>query len=103
MAHSRLYDELKTADWVITGEGCFDRQSLSGKVVAGVVKIARQTKTRIAVIAGQVNIPPKEYNQMGIDVVIASKPDNMPLDEALNKSRVLLQSATRRFIEKYLL
>ena len=103
MTHSKLHDELKTADWVITGEGCFDRQSLSGKVVAGVVKMAQQTRTRIAVIAGQVNLPPKEYNQMGIDVAIATKPDNMPIEEALKNSRELLRSATQHFIEKCLL
>ncbi|MEJ2704116.1 MAG: glycerate kinase, partial [Sedimentisphaerales bacterium] len=39
MAHSDLRRELESADWVITGEGCFDRQSLSGKVVAGVLRL----------------------------------------------------------------
>lgn len=103
MAHSKLRDELESADWVITGEGCFDRQSLSGKVVAGVVKMARQTKTRVAVIAGQVNLLPEEYNKMGIDVAIATKPDHIPLEEALKNSRTLLRSATKHLIEKYLL
>ena len=103
MAHSNLLTELKTADWVITGEGCFDRQSLSGKVVAGILKLARQTSTRVAVLAGQVNIPPKEYTQMGIEAAVATKPDDMPLDEALKNSRSLLRSATRHLIETYLI
>jgi glycerate kinase len=103
MAHSNLRSELESADWVITGEGCFDRQSLSGKVVAGVLKMARQSNTRVAVLAGQVNIPPEEYSKMGIDIAIATKPDNMSLGEALKNSRSLLRSAARRFIEKYLI
>jgi glycerate kinase len=103
MAYSKLRDELEFADWVITGEGCFDRQSLSGKVVAGVLKMARQTKTRVAVIAGEVNLSREEYSKMGIDVALATKPDDMPLDVALENTRTLLRSASRRFIEKYLL
>jgi len=103
MAHSNLREELKSADWVITGEGNFDRQSLSGKVIDGVLKMARQSNTRVAVLAGQVNIPPEEYFKMGIDIAIATKPDNMPLDEALENSRTLLCSAARHFVEKYLI
>ncbi|OHB73202.1 MAG: hypothetical protein A2Z25_08675 [Planctomycetes bacterium RBG_16_55_9] len=102
MAHSNLRSELESADWVITGEGCFDRQSLSGKVVAGVLKMARQTKTRVAVLAGQVKIPPGEYEKMGIEIAISAKTEDMPLSDALKNSRTLLRSATRRFVEKYL-
>jgi len=103
MACSNLRGELEIADWIITGEGCFDRQSLSGKVIAGVLKLARKSHTRVAIIAGKVNIPQKEYIKMGIDIVIATKPDNLPLNEALKNSRSLLRSATRHFIEKYLI
>ena len=103
MAHSNLRNELDLADWVITGEGCFDRQSLFGKVIAGVLKMARQSNTHVAVLAGQVNIPPEEYSKMGIDIAIATKPDNMPLDKALKDSQTLLRSAARHFVEKYLI
>lgn len=102
MDHSNLREELKSANWVVTGEGCFDRQSLSGKVVAGVLKMASQSNTRVAVLAGQVNIPPEEYTKIGIDIAIPTKPDDMTLDEALKNSRTLLRSATRNFVEKYL-
>ena len=103
MLHSNLRKELESADWVITGEGCFDRQSLSGKVVAGVLKMARQSNTHVAVLAGQVNIPTEEYSKIGIDIAIATKPEDMPLNEALKNSRTLLRLAVRRFIEKCLI
>jgi glycerate kinase len=103
MLHSNLRQELETADWVITGEGCFDRQSLSGKVVAGVMKTARETNTRIAVLAGQVSLPQEEYSKIGIETAIATKPDQISLEEALKNSRALLRIAARNFIEKHLL
>jgi len=102
MARSNLREELESADWVITGEGSFDRQSLSGKVISGILKIARQTNTRVAVLAGQVNIPESEYREIGITAAIPTKPDDMPLDEALSKSRTLLASAAKRFAAQYL-
>jgi glycerate kinase len=103
ITYSNLRNELESADWIITGEGSFDRQSLSGKVISGVVKLAQQSNTRIGIIAGQVNIPPEEFTKMGIEAAIATKPASISLDEALQNSRSLLRSATRLFIKKYLI
>jgi glycerate kinase len=102
MARSDLRSELESTDWVITGEGSFDRQSLSGKVISGILKMANQTNTRVAVIAGQVNIPQAEYKKMGISVAIPTRPNDMPLAEALRESRTLLASAAKQFATKYL-
>jgi len=41
MAQSRLAEEVADADWVITGEGRFDPQSLRGKVISGATRISR--------------------------------------------------------------
>jgi glycerate kinase len=102
MTRSNLREELESADWVITGEGSFDRQSLSGKVISGILKMARQTNTRVAVISGQVNISQSEYQKLGINAAIPTKPDDMTLAEALRESRPLLASAAKRFATKYL-
>ncbi len=102
IAHSNLLGELESADWVITGEGSFDRQSLYGKVVSGVLKTARQSNTRLAVLAGQVDIPPQEYKKIGIDVAISCRDENMSLDYALKNSHELLYSAAQRFAMQHL-
>lgn len=102
MAHSNIPAELESADWVITGEGSFDRQSLYGKVVSGILRTAKQAHTRVAVLAGQVNIPQKEYEEIGIDTAISCREDNMSLDYAIENSRALLYSAAQRFATQYL-
>ena len=102
MARSNLLAELESADWVITGEGSFDRQSLSGKVISGILQMAHQSNTRVAVIAGQINIPEAECEKIGISAAITTKPDDMPLDEALGESRTLLAAAAKRFATQYL-
>ena len=102
MRRSNLEDELKLADWVITGEGAFDRQSLHGKVVSGVLALARRSGARVAVLAGQVKMPPGEYRKLGIEAALASKPDDLPLADALKDSRKLLHGAARRLAQEYL-
>jgi glycerate kinase len=102
MAHSNLLTELESADWVITGEGSFDSQSLYGKVVSGILKTASKSHTRVAVLAGQVNIPQQEYEKIGITTAISCRDENMSLDYALENSRALLSSAAKRFASQYL-
>jgi glycerate kinase len=102
MAHSNILAELESADWVITGEGSFDKQSLYGKVVSGILKTAVQSHTRLAVIAGQVNITQQEYQKIGIAAAISCKDENMSLDYALENSGELLYAAAKRFAKQYL-
>ena len=102
MARSNLAAELESADWVITGEGSFDRQSLYGKVVSGVLGLARKSNTRVAVLAGQVRLPGDQWKANGIAAAIATKPDDMPLDQALQNSRGLLACAAEKLAREYL-
>src|SRR5256712_5936050 len=45
---------LVKADFVVTGEGAFDRTSLAGKAAGEVVRRAQAAKKRVAVVAGKV-------------------------------------------------
>ncbi|MGA9870483.1 MAG: glycerate kinase [Rhodococcus sp. (in: high G+C Gram-positive bacteria)] len=49
-----LADATPTADLVVTGEGKFDRTSLTGKLVGHVVGSCQASGVRVAVVAGQV-------------------------------------------------
>ena len=102
MRRSNLEEELKSADWVVTGEGSFDRQSLHGKVVSGVLDLAKRSGTRVAVLAGQVEIGPQEYRKLGIEAALASQPDDLPLADALKDSRKLLHGAAQRLAREHL-
>jgi glycerate kinase len=102
MAHSNLGDEIRSADWIITGEGCFDRQSLRGKVVSGVAKIASQSNTRLAVLAGRITVPQTEFGKLAISTAVSCRTNDMPLDYALRNCRTLLRSATQKFAAQHL-
>ena len=98
-----LGPELSDADWVVTGEGCFDHQSLCGKVVSGVAEIAAVSGTAVAVIAGDVKLSEKQCRRAGIRIAIACKPRLISLDKAMNQSAALLRVATQRFAKQSLI
>jgi glycerate kinase len=99
---SRLGQAIAGADWVITGEGCFDEQSLRGKVVSGVAKAARSAGAKVAVLAGQVLLPRDKYRDLGVADAFACMTDQMPLADAMANSEHLLAQTARQFALKYL-
>jgi glycerate 2-kinase len=56
-----------TVDVIVTGEGCFDWQSLQGKVVSGVAGLAMQVARPCIVLAGQVEVGRREMAALGVE------------------------------------
>ena len=57
--HSRLHEQIKNADVVITGEGAIDKQTLMGKGVGQVALLCRKLKKPCIGLAGVVADPKK--------------------------------------------
>ncbi|NQU38243.1 MAG: glycerate kinase, partial [Actinobacteria bacterium] len=57
---------VRASDLVVTGEGCFDWQSMRGKVVTGVATTTMPTARPCIVIAGDVLVGRREYSALGI-------------------------------------
>ncbi len=84
---------LESCDWVVTGEGMFDAQSLQGKVVSGVRNYAVAKDVRVAVLAGRVRLSPAECQREGISVARACAAATVSDREAFAHARSLLHSA----------
>ncbi len=78
-----LEECLKDADYVITGEGCLDGQTVMGKVPAGVARLAKKYRPVVIAVAGSVSEDAGCCNQAGIDAYFPILPKAMPLDEAM--------------------
>ena len=100
LERTHFYDTLEDADWVITGEGCLDAQSLSGKVVSGVTHACQGRPTKVAVIAGQVQLSKEVCKHEGITQAIACSPDNLSKAKALKQAPELIQKAAKQWAEK---
>ena len=92
-----LAGALNRADWVLTGEGKFDSQSVQGKVVDGVQRLAKDAGAKTGVIAGCVKLSEPEWRIAGIDWVATLQPSGMDLEESIARSRELLFEAAAGF------
>lgn len=66
------------ADFVFTGEGKLDSQSVRGKVVSGVAKRAKNKNVPVIVVAGGYEAGIEEIYEIGVKAVFATNP--LPLD-----------------------
>lgn len=77
-------ERIKDADLIITGEGCIDRQSLMGKIPGKILQKGLTLDIPVIAIAGCV----KDKDLLlkaGFAGVYATKPDDMPLEEAMKR------------------
>ena len=96
MEASGLHGALVGADWVVTGEGRFDEQSLDGKVVSGVLAAAERAGCRVAVVAGSVDRTVAGASDPRVDALEVASPSDVSLAEALVRAAELVEAAARR-------
>lgn len=94
-----IEDLLREADWVVTGEGRLDSQSLGGKVVSGVLSLARRVGVPVAVVAGDCALSAEDCAREGIRHAISAKPEGMSVEEAMRQAGTLAVSAGRRLAD----
>ena len=100
IAVTGLARHIENADWVVTGEGCLDRQSLDGKVLSGVLGVAGGMGCGVAAIVGSLELDRQDLEAAGLQDVEISKPDRSSLDEAMSQAASLLTQAAERLALK---
>ncbi|MEE8507728.1 MAG: glycerate kinase [Myxococcota bacterium] len=94
-----LAEALAGADWVVTGEGRFDEQSLYGKVVAGVLAAAGRATVPVAVIAGSSTISPDRAPELGLRAIEVSTPAGSSFRDIAHRAEELLTAAAHRLAD----
>lgn len=90
-----LADRACQADWILTGEGRFDRSSHEGKGPGAIVRLARQCQRSYQVWAGSVSA--ELAGQPGLQAI---SPMNQPLRAALAATRSNLRKAVETWLER---
>ncbi|GMN10526.1 glycerate kinase [Croceitalea sp. MTPC9] len=91
---------IKDVDWVITGEGRLDAQTLSGKTIAGVLSSAKRKGIPVAALCGSVLLTPKEQDEAGLNYVVAVSKETESLEVAMKNSYGNLIQAAYNFGEQ---
>lgn len=94
----RFDSKVKDADLVLTGEGCFDGQSLMGKAVHGVASRAKRAGVPVVCIAGEVKGGAEGAREAGVAAVFSIQCAPLPFEAAVTCTRENLAFTTRQIL-----
>lgn len=85
-------------DFIITGEGKIDEQTLNGKLIQGILKLGQKFNTRVIAICGKLDVSKKQLIEKGVFEVFEIQDSSKNLDYNMhNASRLLTQKTTEFF------
>lgn len=94
------FDELaKDADYIITGEGQMDFQSLRGKVAIGVSRRAKNTKAKVIAVVGSLKGNKEDYLKEGIHDIVVTNYMNLSFDELKPRAKEDMEYTVRLFLQ----
>lgn len=96
----QLNEKIRDVDWVITGEGLLDEQTLHGKVISGILK--EVTNQKVAVFCGQNNLNKQVLNKMPIHHLSVMMDKAQSLEDSIKNARLCLEEAAKQFASLYL-
>lgn len=88
-----LPQSLRGADWVFTGEGSVDAQTMLGKTPFGVAQAAAGTGARVVIFAGRVAADADVLLTNGVEKLVAITEPGTPLEQALRDGPAALARA----------
>lgn len=88
---------LEGVDYVVTGEGCFDTQSLHGKVVSGVARRCKKAGVPLIAVVGTMDPALAEVgHSLGVTTFAVLNPHNRPLSQLTQHPRARLSRTMTR-------
>ncbi|RMZ51071.1 glycerate kinase [Flavobacteriaceae bacterium PRS1] len=92
--------KIKDADWIITGEGRLDSQTLSGKTIKGVIESAKQKNIKVATFCGKVELNSSILKQNRISYADDILSQASSFEDAMKNSYDYITKMARVFAEK---
>jgi glycerate kinase len=96
-----LPEQIRTADWVITGEGKLDHQSLHGKAPIRVAHLARDSETPCAAIVGTLGSDAATLRPEGLHAVYALARDGEPTEAAMREAEARIANAAETWAREH--
>ncbi|BBI31284.1 glycerate kinase [Cohnella abietis] len=85
---------LENADFVVTGEGRLDEQTLSGKTIAGVCRYARKYGVPVLGICGGKELTANELDELGLTAAFSAVQGPCSLQEAIPRTTEWVEETT---------
>lgn len=88
-------EQVKDADWIVTGEGKFDEQTFSGKVIKGVLD--SRTNQKLAIFCGVSELDDKQIKTHQIDFLAEMMEQATDVDDSMKNAGLYLERAAELF------
>ncbi len=98
MEASGFAEALRDADWVITGEGRLDSQTLSGKVIAGVCRVAGKQGVPVIGLCGETTLGAEQLKELGMRAAFSIVPGPCSLTEAMQETARWAEERTEQIL-----
>ena len=96
-------EQIEGADWIITGEGALDEQSLYGKTIKGICDSAKPRNIPVAVFCGHLDLTEEKRKVVGIQYATSINKPGQLLKEAIANTRTNLEEAVEHFVKEIIL
>ncbi len=101
--HTNLKEKMQDADYVFTGEGSIDGQTLYGKAPLGVALIAKEYNIPVIAFAGRIGDGTEALYEHGINSIIGILSEAETIDKALEKGPQNIERASENIARIILL
>lgn len=95
-------EKIEGSNWIVTGEGKLDEQTLSGKTIHGIIDAARQKRIKVASFCGKLDLNETQLKSFGISYADAILNHTSNLDDAMENSKKYLRIMAEEFARKFL-
>ncbi len=94
----KLREKCQAADLIITGEGRIDGQTKHGKLIAGVVGLAKEYEKPVIAICGAMKLDHRELDDLGLTAAFSIQQDIGDWDLAKQKTTENIETTIRQII-----
>ncbi|WP_405293903.1 glycerate kinase [Algibacter sp. Ld11] len=93
-------EQLQGADWIITGEGKLDTQTMSGKTIQGVLSSAKAKQIKVAAFCGAIDLENNKAKDFGIEYTDAVVNYSKNLNDAMRNSKDYVEKMAKKFAQQ---
>ena len=86
-------------DFLVTGEGKIDEQTLNGKLIQGVMRLAKEFELPVLAVCGKLDVPLEEIRNIGVQEVLEIQNTSKNLDYNLKNAAKLLTKKTAEYFK----
>ncbi len=95
---AKFSERIEGADLILTGEGTLDSQTLSGKTIAGVCRVAKSKGVSVVALGGRVALSGAQLDELGLKSAFSIVDGPRELNYCLEHGADLIETASERIV-----